>query len=215
MLGKFKLGEKGRLESKSMFDGIEISGFTKYLLKLDGKHISENDESSRRLSVNISPDGYLTIEIGQSNDEVKPIEDLIQVPEGFMKIHEAKAAKMIRGALGRYVYYKKEETLEYLAVVISSTYNQRKINLGSLNDFGSTISTVLNKIPKKQFYKAELNTILPNRIVENRQPIKAVLDILEYEGFITKTGKRHGIAEEYIQTNKPKPRLASVANYAS
>lgn len=211
----FKLGRKGKLENQTFIDGIEVSGFTKYLLKLDGKHVTETDESARRLTLSISPDGYLTIKIERSDDEVKPIESSIQVPEGFVKFHEAKASKMIRGALGRYIYFKNDKTKEYLAVVISSADNRRTINLGSLNDPRSTISIVLNKIPNKPFYKAQLNTILPNYIIENRQPIKAALDILEKEKFIVKTGRKQGIAEEYMRTDKPIPKTASIDNYAS
>ncbi|MFY3741492.1 MAG: hypothetical protein HMLIMOIP_001948 [Candidatus Nitrosomirales archaeon] len=211
----FIVGHKGKLENKTGFDGIEVSGFTKYLLKLDGKHISETDETARKLMLSISADGYLTIQIEESDDEVRPIESSIQVPEGFAKFHEARASKMIRGALGRYIYYKNDKTKEYLAVVISSANNRRTINLGSLNDPNSTISIVLKNIPDKPFYKAQLNTILPNYIVENRQPVKAALDVLEKEKFIAKTGSKQGIAEEYIRTDKPIPKMTSIDNYAS
>jgi hypothetical protein len=211
----FTLGRKGKLENQTSIDGIEVSGFTKYLLKLDGKHVTETDESARRLTLSISPDGYLTIKIEKSGDELKPIESSIQVPEGFVKFHEAKASKMIHGALGRYIYFKNDKTKEYLAVVISSADNRRNINLGSLNHPNSTISIVLKNIPDQPFYKAQLNTILPNYIVENRQPVKATLDVLEKEGFIRKTGKKHKIAEEYVRTNKPLPKITSIDNYAS
>jgi hypothetical protein len=38
---------------------------------------------------------------------------------------------------------------------------------------------------------------LPARLVENRQPIKAVIDVLEHEKFLRKTGKKSKTAEMY------------------
>jgi hypothetical protein len=77
--------------------------------------------------------------------------------------------------------------------------------LGNLSDGDSKIRRVLDEIPSKSFHKAYFNDKLPQIIIENRQPIKAALDVLEEEGYVTKTGNHVGISEEYIKTTKKKP----------
>ncbi|MFZ0221112.1 MAG: hypothetical protein WAM42_05385, partial [Candidatus Nitrosopolaris sp.] len=52
---------------------------------------------------------------------------------------------------------------------------------------------------KRKFYKADFNTAadLPHGIVENRQPIKAALDVLEFFRLVRKTGKAKRGSDEY------------------
>ena len=38
---------------------------------------------------------------------------------------------------------------------------------------------------------------MPARLVENRQPIKAVIDVLEHERYLRNTGKKSGTGELY------------------
>jgi hypothetical protein len=79
-------------------------------------------------------------------------------------------------------------------------------DLGSLSDRESTIWIVLdavNRLDKDTFIKADLEPLIPDkRIVHNRQPIKAAIDVLEYLGYVKKTGKRSGYSEEYERTDK-------------
>ena len=84
-----------------------------------------------------------------------------------------------------------------------------RITLGNLVDRDSKIRIVLDAIPKdKIFHKAYFNDKLPQVIIENRQPIKAALDVLEEEGYVKKTGNHVGISEEYIKTNKVAPPIS-------
>jgi hemerythrin superfamily protein len=59
------------------------------------------------------------------------------------------------------------------------------------------------------FHKAKLNEYLPTRLIENRQPIKAVIDVLEQEGFLRKTGKKSRSSEEYEKIIPAKYRVTT------
>jgi hypothetical protein len=125
------------------------------------------------------------------------------VPKGFELASRSESAKLIKGLKGKYYYYFNNETKEYLALVSRGGNKPSRIVLGSLDDRNSTLFQVLEKLPKDRvFHKAELNSLLPAKIVENRQPIKAALDILEREGFVKKTGNKIGVSEEYVRSEK-------------
>lgn len=128
------------------------------------------------------------------------------VPEGYDLVDKKEASKMIKGLKGKYYYYHNKEHRSYIALVTRGGSKPSRIVLGSLEDRNSTLYQVLEKLPEqKAFLKAELNNVLPAKIVENRQPIKAALDILERDGYVRRTGNKFGISEEYIRTDKAVP----------
>lgn len=122
------------------------------------------------------------------------------------KSKSTSAAKAIRGVKGKYRIYKNTEG-DFLAFAIDPGGKAYRINLGNLSDGDSKIRRVLDEIPNKTFHKSYFNDNLPQIIIENRQPIKAALDVLEEEGYVMKTGNHVGISEEYIKTSKKKPSI--------
>ena len=63
---------------------------------------------------------------------------------------------------------------------------------------------VLTNLPNTLFIKADLNNVLATRIVENRQPVKACIDILEHHLKAVKSGKKIGSKQYYELTVKGK-----------
>src|SRR5690606_22589683 len=190
---------------------VEIANVKQYRIYQEGNKtpITGFDDLPKnvRLSVN---NGVVEIVITSGSGEV--VDDTIilknYVPAGYELIETREASKMIKGVKGKYFYYHNKSDGRYLALVTRGSGRPGRITLGSLDDHSSTLYQVLEKLPKdRPFHKAELNSILPAKIVENRQPIKAALDILELNGFVRKTGKKVGVSEEYLRGDKPAPAV--------
>lgn len=146
------------------------------------------------------------------NEVIQPHEELI--PDGYKKTPEfiREGAKDSKGVVGKYFYYNRfDDVLSYIVYIVTSINSRpEKKGLGSLTEKDSILSVVwfaINiKLKKKTFHKAELDTIIADhRIVQNRQPIKAAIDVLEYLGYIRKTGNKRGKSEEYQITDKRPP----------
>lgn len=132
--------------------------------------------------------------------EAQPIENLI--PEQYNRdpLFISEGDRYSKGIKGRYYYYIQSSTKDVICIIISGTSKQRRYFLGSVNNPKSIISEVYKVAKRKRkFYKADFNTAadLPHGIVENRQPIKAALDVLEYFRLVRKTGKAKRGSEEY------------------
>ena len=135
------------------------------------------------------------------------------VPENFEKepVFEREGAKDTNGVKSKYYYYRSSSDPYHFCVLIQSRINTRpeKKDLGSLSDQSSVIFQVWSAIDKKietdRFKKADLNNLVPTAIVENRQPIKAAIDVLEYLGYIEKAGPSKGKSQEYRKTSKHPP----------
>lgn len=189
---------------------IEIANIRQYRIFQEGNKtpITSFDEAPKNLKVVVA-NGVVDIVITSTSGTEEFDETAFlnkYVPEGYELIDKKEAAKVIKGLRGKYYYYYNEEKREYLALVSRGGSKPNRVVLGSLDNRNSTLYQVLEKIPKdKVFHKAELNNVLPAKIVENRQPIKAALDILEREGFVKKTGKKVGVSEEYVWAEKAMP----------
>lgn len=119
------------------------------------------------------------------------------VPAGYQLAFQKQSSKEVRGIRGKYLYYKNKDD-DYLCFIIAGGEKPTRIKLGKLTNPRSRLQIVLNSIPNKQpFHKANLHEYLPMSLIENRQPLKAVIDVLENLGFIRKTGRKHGASEEY------------------
>lgn len=133
--------------------------------------------------------------------ETQPMENLI--PEGYNRdpLFITEGDRFSKGVKGRYYYYEhKSKVDDMVCIIISGTSKQRRYFLGSVHDFRSIVSEVYRVAKrKKKFYKADFNTAtdLPHGIVENRQPIKAAIDILEHFNLVRKTGKSKRGSDEY------------------
>ena len=190
-------------------DDIEISNFRNYVLKIEGNQIVSKNSQDKKLVLKIGRDGILYLDLVGSG--TKPVEDFsfidATVPSGYKHYKTTSAAKAIRGVKGKYRIYKTNEG-DFLAFAVGPSGKAYRINLGNLSDGDSKIRRVLDEIPNTQtFHKAYFNDKLPQGIIENRQPIKAALDVLEEEKFVMKTGNHVGISEEYIKTTKKKPSI--------
>jgi hypothetical protein len=168
----------------------------------------ENDQVYFRLNPN--KNDVVKKILSATNTSIQPIEEML--PSDYRKAFETEGAKTTKGFVTRYLYYRdpNDSTHFYALVQRSVHVKADKIDLGSMFDATSTIYIVWNAIDKKLkktvFRKADLNTIISDySIVENRQPVKAAIDVLEYLSYIKKTGKRHGRSEEYEKTGKVPP----------
>ena len=122
--------------------------------------------------------------------------DISNAPDGFSFIFSQKSSKEVLGVRGNYLYYKNKDQ-DWICYIVARSNRPTKITLGNFADPQSPLRIVWDAIPNSIFHKAQLNEILPQRLVENRQPIKAVIDVLEHEGYLKKTGKKIKTAEEY------------------
>lgn len=188
-------------------DDIEITNFRNYVLKIEGQELTSKNSQDKKLMLKIGRDGVLYLEVIGSGK--KPVEDYslidASVPNGYKRFHKTEAAKAIRGVKGRYLYYKNIDD-DYLAFAVGPSGKAYRIALGKINDKDSKLRTVLDCLPHKSFNKAYFNDKLPFHIVENRQPIKAALDVLEFLGYVRKTGMAVGASEEYVKTDKIPPK---------
>ncbi len=186
-------------------DDIEITNFRNYVVRIEGEKRVSHNSRDKKLIVKVGRDGVLYIDL--INSGTKPFEDYslidASVPSGYTLYKVTSAAKSIRGVKGKYRMYKNVNG-DFLAYAIGPSGKAYRINLGNISDGDSKLRKVLDEIPKDSFHKAYFNDKLPQVIVENRQPIKAALDVLEEEGYVKKTGKAVGVSEEYIRTSKKK-----------
>lgn len=135
------------------------------------------------------------------------------VPEGFDKdpVFEREGAKDTNGVKSKYYYYRSSNDPYNFCVLIQSKINKRpeKHDLGSVSNPDAPIRIVLRaidtKLTKSRFKKADLNTLVDNAIVENRQPIKTIIDVLEFLGYIEKVPSASGISREYQRISKHPP----------
>lgn len=189
-------------------DDIEVSNFRNYVLKIEGEEKVSKNSQDKKLILKIGHDGVLYLDLISSG--TKPAEDFslidASVPSGYRLYKTTAAAKTIRGVKGKYRIYSNDNG-DFLAFAIGPSGKSYRINLGNLSDGDSKLRKVLDAVPDGSFHKAYFNNQLPSIIVENRQPIKAALDVLEEEGYVKKTGRTVGISEEYVKTSKKKPSI--------
>lgn len=132
--------------------------------------------------------------------EAQPMQKLIPQEYNTDPLFITEGDRHSKGIKGRYYYYMHSRTHDVMCIIISGTSKQKRYFLGSVNNPKSIISEVYKVAKRKtKFYKADFNTAadLPHGIVENRQPIKAALDALEFFKLVTKTGKVKRGSEEY------------------
>lgn len=143
---------------------------------------------------------YLPIEWSKKDQSGKKDDAQLDIsaPKDYEFIFQKKSSKEVLGVRGTYLYYKNKED-DWICYIIARSSKPTKIKLGSLSKPKSALAIVYNSLPKIDFYKAQLNEYLPNRIIENRQPIRAVMDVLEHEEFLVNTGKKHRGSELFTK----------------
>ena len=135
--------------------------------------------------------------------ETKEIDLSTNIPAGYKFLLKTDSDRSTNGKKGVYAYYKNILS-NYLCFIIGANGKFNRLNLGSIKDPKSMLYNVLINLPNKSFIKADLNNVLETRIVENRQPVKACIDILEKHLRAVKIGKRIGPKQYYDLTTKGK-----------
>jgi hypothetical protein len=207
---RIQLTPDRKLESKISRRRVEIGGFSRFNLNVEGTQLTANEPSNRKLTLDVGIDGSLSILIEKvstkSTDEWDVKHLLLQLPAGYELFHQTLSAKMISGQFGKYYHFKNRESGDFVSFNVNKDRRPYRIPLGRLADPASKIRTVLDNLPDRPFKKAALVHVLPQNIVENRQPIKAALDILEKEGYVKKLSAE-GPSEQYVRTDRPAPAL--------
>ena len=120
---------------------------------------------------------------------------------------------MIKGTKAKYAYHKNASDMNvYVCYVSVNGIKKRKINLGSFYDPESLLARAIRGIDshfkEEAFSKANLK-ILGREIVENRQPVHGIIDMLTHFGYIDQVAKKR-----YKRTEKklPEPPLDKFRN---
>jgi len=146
--------------------------------------------------------------------ETKEIDLSANIPNGYKFISKTDSDRSIKGKKGVYAYYKNSKA-NYLCLIIGANGKLNRLNLGSIKDPKSMLHNVLINLPNKPFIKADLNNILETRIVENRQPVKACIDILEKHLKAVKNGKKVASKQYYEMTAKGKTMRKNILKSVS
>jgi hypothetical protein len=196
-----------KLRTEIIEDKIVVQGVTNYLFQLEGTQLSSRDDFPKELTLEVGLDGGLIMNVKSQigNGELGDVERLQKIlPPGFELYHETYSAKVIKGVRGRYYHFKNKTSGEIISYNVGGGAKPYRIVLGDIRDPESKLRQVLKELPDVPFRKAVLVHRLPQSIVENRQPIKAALDILEKEGYVKAISKT-GISEEYVRTARSIP----------
>ena len=105
------------------------------------------------------------------------------IPAGYIFKFRTESDKPIRGNTGVYAYYR-DPAGSYLCFIITEAGRQSRLNLGRLGDSDSMLHSALRGLPDGPFIKADLHALLEKRLVENRQPVKACLDIFTHNKLV-------------------------------
>ena len=114
---------------------------------------------------------------------------------------------MINGVKAKYAYHEHIHNPNmHICYVSVNGITKRTINLGSFDNPKSLLVRAIRGIDSHQvnaFSKADLE-VLGKKIVENKQPVHAIIDMLSHFGYIDQVSKK-----QYKRTEKksPKPPL--------
>jgi len=135
--------------------------------------------------------------------ETKEIDLSSNIPSGYKFLLKTESDRATNRKHGIYAYYKNQSS-NYLCFIVGANGKLNRLNIGSIDDPKSMLYNVLINLPNKKFIKADLNNILETRIVENRQPVKACMDILEQEFKAVQSTEKIGSKQYYEITSKGK-----------
>jgi len=186
------------------FIGVDLR---KPYVKLAKKRLNEKKFMSSNFMIPV----YHSIQWTDAEESGKKDDDYLdapEVPKGYTYKFKELSEKEVRGFKSTYIYYKNK-TGDYLCYIMGRDRKPTtRMKLGNIKDPKSHLCKALMKLPDKEFHKAGLNKILPERLVENRQPVKAIIDILLHEKKIEKIGKKLRTSELYKKIGiKIKPAI--------
>lgn len=134
---------------------------------------------------------------------IKPIEDTI--PKSFDKTPflVTEGGHKVKGVIDKYAFHKNRFDSKIIVYLVSDNQKKSTIRLGTLSDRNSlyrrAILGIDSKFGTKVFTKAMMNQ-LGSDIVGNRQPTKALIDIMIYDGYLISVDDKH-----FMRTSKEVP----------
>jgi hypothetical protein len=136
---------------------------------------------------------------------IEPLEERLR---GYKKIFSNEGKNLTQGKKSKYDYYQKIDhdenyELDFYVVIIGKNENIRITKIGSIKDpssLGGSILSIITKMPST-FSKVDIENRISRNILKNRQPLRAVLDILIYLKIIETTGKKINRSEEFRKIN--------------
>ncbi len=183
--------------------------------------IPTNDEMRKNPTIDlvgINPSRYEDVKRMVNPDadpfikEIKPIED--QIPEGFEEkpFLITKGSHRVKGVIANYYFYRKLSDKNFNIVFVFSDRKKRNaIHIGSMYDKNSLYRKTLEGIDRvfqgRGFTKAQMRE-LGSEIVGNRQPPKALIDLMKNEDYIIQTDEIH-----FERTPKKIPSSNSIDNF--
>jgi hypothetical protein len=134
---------------------------------------------------------------------IKPIEETI--PRSFENTPflVTHGSHRVKGVIDTYAFHKSKSNSKIVVYLVSDNRKKSTINLGSIHHRNSLyrrgLLAVDTKFGTKVFTKAMMNQLGPS-IVGNRQPTKALIDIMIYEGYLIQIDEKR-----FMRTPKPPP----------
>ncbi len=134
---------------------------------------------------------------------IKPIEDTI--PKSFDKTPflVTEGSHKVKGVIDKYAFHKNKFDSKIIVYLVSDNQKKSTIRLGALVDRNSLYRRALvgidSKFGTKVFTKAMMNQ-LGSSIVGNRQPTKALIDIMIFDGYLIPIDDKH-----FMRTSKEAP----------
>ncbi|WP_144731936.1 hypothetical protein [Candidatus Nitrosocosmicus arcticus] len=121
---------------------------------------------------------------------------------GYKYIFEKEGKNNPKGERITYQYFRKDSS--FIAIVSGGKNKETHIKLGDFHDPNSHIGKMLLAMNKlgNQFSKVQLEDMIGDReTIQNRQPLKADLDVFEHLKVITKTNQRINRSQVYSKTD--------------
>lgn len=157
------------------------------------------------LNPNLTRDILQIINPNENFVDTAPYEDSLKSNYDKQPFKETSGDKMIKGIKAKYAYHKNLYDPNVILCYLSTNgIKKRNIDLGSFYNPESRLSKSVIGIDlhfkDKAFTKADL-VILGKEIVDNRQPVHAIIDMLLHFGYIDKVAKK-----QYKRTEKKLPK---------
>lgn len=164
-----------------------------------GDQISLNANMITDIKNILNPSG------GHKINDKPPLEDSLNPRFDTRPFKVTEGDKMVKGVRAKYSYHKSQfDNSIIIAYVVVDGEKKSVIDLGSFNNPESLLSKSIKRMDEKfqgrPFTKPHVY-LLGKDIEGNRQPPKAVIDMLLHFGFIIPKGKRH-----YQRTMKQLPQ---------
>ena len=125
---------------------------------------------------------------------IKPIEETMSNEYEKKPFLITTGGHKVKGVINKYTFHKSKHNSNIVVYLVSNNQKKSTIQLGSICDRNSLYRKALigidSKFGNQSFTKAMMNQ-LGSSIVGNRQPTKALIDIMIYEGYLIQTDSKY------------------------